>query len=131
MEPQIDARRGCLVVRVVPAEGVLTIFWTLSVVGPMSNHGAWRRAAEDLRANAPQNAETFDLHAKYQTAAAECDRRVSVDAELEKIVKRHLGIPTLAERKSDELDFHNVAAWTLRHALWAAYEAGQQAARKG
>ena len=85
----------------------------------------WRRAAEDLRANAPQNAETFDLHAKYQTAAAECDRRVAVDAELEKIAKRHLGIPTLVERKSDELDFHEVAAWTLRHALWAAYEAGR------
>ena len=86
----------------------------------------WRRAAEDLRASAPQNSETFDLHAKYQAAAAECDRRVAVDAELEKIAKRHLRIPTLRQRNAGHLDFYNeVDVWSVREALWAAYEAGR------
>ncbi len=89
----------------------------------------WRRAAECF----PKHpcARVAADRDQYLANAAECDRRVAVDAELETIAKRHLGIPTLVERKSDALDFHEVAAWTLRHAMWAAYEAGQQAAREG
>jgi hypothetical protein len=49
---------------------------------------------------------------------------------LEQIAQRHLGVPTLATRKSDQLDFHDLAVWTLREALAAAYEAGRAAGRR-
>ena len=39
-----------------------------------------------------------------------------------------IGIETIETRGSDSLDFHNIAVWTLREALEAAYEAGAAAA---
>jgi hypothetical protein len=33
---------------------------------------------------------------------------------------------TLETRNSDSLDFHDIAVWSLRRALLAAYEAGRQ-----
>jgi len=36
----------------------------------------------------------------------------------------HLGIPTLETRRSDSLDFHDVAVWCVRAALQAAFDAG-------
>ena len=50
---------------------------------------------------------------------------------LEKIAQRYLGVETLETRKSDRLDFHDVAVWSIEAALKAAFEAGQQAAKKG
>ena len=38
-----------------------------------------------------------------------------------------INIETLVERKSDGLDFHNVAVWSVKDALEAAYEAGRKA----
>lgn len=49
---------------------------------------------------------------------------------LEKIAQRHLGVETLETRKSDRLDFHDVAVWSIEAALKAAFEAGQKAAPK-
>lgn len=46
------------------------------------------------------------------------------------IAKVHLNIETLAERKSDSLDFKEVAVWNVKAALEAAFQAGK-AARKG
>ncbi|MFH2074931.1 MAG: hypothetical protein ABIJ57_06225 [Pseudomonadota bacterium] len=46
-----------------------------------------------------------------QTAAAE-------------IARRHLQIECLDTRNSDGLDFHDVAVWSVRDALVAAFEAG-------
>ena len=46
---------------------------------------------------------------------------------LQNIAKQHLGIETLATRKSDGLDFHDLAVWSIEAALKAAYEAGSQA----
>ena len=43
------------------------------------------------------------------------------------IAQQHLNIETLVERKSDSLDFHEVAVWCVRDALEAAYEAGRKA----
>ena len=40
------------------------------------------------------------------------------------IAQKHLGIQTLGTRKSDSLDFHDVAVWCIRDALEAAFEAG-------
>lgn len=39
---------------------------------------------------------------------------------------RVLGIETLETRNSDSLDFHDLAVWTVRAALDAAYAAGQE-----
>jgi len=86
----------------------------------------WRRAADALRATAPHTTETFDLHAKYQAAADECDRRNRVDQVLEQIAQAALRVPTLRRRNSDGLDFHEVSVWGLKRALVAAYEAGRE-----
>jgi hypothetical protein len=52
-----------------------------------------------------------------------------LDRLLAGIAREHLSIPTLTTRGSDARDFHEVAAWTLKEALRAAYEAGRQAPR--
>ena len=46
------------------------------------------------------------------------------------IAQKHLGIETLETRKSDSLDFHDVAVWCLRDALEAAFNAGVEQGRK-
>lgn len=46
------------------------------------------------------------------------------DKVLERIVRQHLNIETLAERKMDSLDFHEVSVWSLKAALDAAFRAG-------
>jgi len=47
-----------------------------------------------------------------------------IDALLTPIGQQHLGIDTLETRHSDDLDFHDLAVWSLREALQAAYLAG-------
>jgi hypothetical protein len=47
-----------------------------------------------------------------------------IDSLLTLIAQKHLNIETLETRKSDRLDFHEVAVWTLRDALEAAFKAG-------
>ena len=49
-----------------------------------------------------------------------------IDTLLADIAQKHLGIETLETRKSDSLDFHEVAVWNLKEALEAAYRAGQE-----
>jgi hypothetical protein len=44
--------------------------------------------------------------------------------EFERIAKEHLRFDTLAERKSDRLDFHEVSVWSVADALDAAYKIG-------
>lgn len=51
----------------------------------------------------------------------------TLDALFERLARKHLLIPSLAERKSDGLDFHDVSVWGVKAALQAAFEAGQQA----
>jgi hypothetical protein len=46
---------------------------------------------------------------------------------IEDIAKQHLGLETLETRRSDSLDFHDLAVWQLRAALEAAYRAGAAA----
>ena len=46
------------------------------------------------------------------------------------IARGVLFIKTLETRKSDRLDFHDVAVWTVREALEKAYAAGHEAATK-
>ena len=49
---------------------------------------------------------------------------------LTQIAQSKLGIETLETRKSDGLDFHDVAVWCLRDALEAAFNAGVEQGRK-
>ena len=46
--------------------------------------------------------------------------------ELARIAHDHLAIETLETRNRDSLDFHDVAAWNIRAALQAAYDAGRR-----
>ena len=50
------------------------------------------------------------------------------DTEITRIAREALGLETLETRKSDALDFHHLAVWTIKDALERAYEAGRQAA---
>jgi hypothetical protein len=49
---------------------------------------------------------------------------------LTQIAQQHLGIETLETRKSDSLDFHDVAVWCIRDALEAAFNAGVEQDRE-
>ena len=44
---------------------------------------------------------------------------------LEEIAQRVLDMPTLDTRRSDELDFHDLAVWSIKEALELAYDAGR------
>jgi hypothetical protein len=48
----------------------------------------------------------------------------NLDLILTQIANEHLDIPTLETRRSDSLDFHDVAVWQVHKALKAAYMAG-------
>jgi hypothetical protein len=52
-----------------------------------------------------------------------CETQSASDL-LAQIAQQHLKIPTLATRRSDRLDFHDVPVWCVKDALEAAYEAG-------
>ena len=51
------------------------------------------------------------------------------EALLLEIAAKHFHIETLETRNSDRLDFHDVAVWSIRAALEAAFAAGQTATR--
>lgn len=53
-------------------------------------------------------------------------RHDDINRRLEEIAKTTLFVPTLETRKSDSLDFHDVAVWSIREALLAAYRAGRE-----
>lgn len=48
-----------------------------------------------------------------------------MEATINQIAKQTLGIRTLETRKSDSLDFHELAVWSLKEALNLAYQAGK------
>lgn len=60
---------------------------------------------------------------------AELSKPIDADKAIAELATTKLGIETLDTRKSDSLDFHELAVWTLRAALAAAYEAGAAAQR--
>lgn len=47
------------------------------------------------------------------------------DPILAAIAREHLNITTLVPRRSDRLDFHNVAVWQVEAALKASFDAGR------
>ena len=52
-----------------------------------------------------------------------------VDRLLEQIASQYLRINTLKTQHSDRLDFHDLAVWSIKSALEAAYAAGALAAQ--
>jgi len=48
----------------------------------------------------------------------------TIDQIFALIAEKHLFIETLETRNSDSLDFHDVAVWSVRDALEAAFKAG-------
>jgi hypothetical protein len=83
----------------------------------------WRRAVETLPPGRGRNATKQRDH--YLDRARDCDQRTVVESRLEEIAKTILRIPTLAERRSDSLDFHELGVWQIKRALQAAYDAGR------
>ena len=59
------------------------------------------------------------------------DTNMTTQQTLEHIARKHLQIETLEIRKSDQLDFHDMALWSIEAALKAAFEAGKKAASNG
>ena len=53
-----------------------------------------------------------------------------LDQILTAIARKHLGIDTLATRRSDDFDFHVVPVWGIRAALEAAHLGGAQSTRR-
>ena len=49
-----------------------------------------------------------------------------INRRLEEIAKTVLDLQTLETRRSDSLDFHDLAVWSIREALLAAYRAGRE-----
>lgn len=47
-----------------------------------------------------------------------------IETILTLIAQKHLGIETLETRRSDSLDFHDTAVWSIKDALEAAFKAG-------
>jgi hypothetical protein len=48
------------------------------------------------------------------------------DTILAEIARQHLHLAPLESRNSDSLDFHDLAVWSIKAALEAAFEAGRR-----
>jgi Family of unknown function (DUF6900) len=87
---------------------------------------AWPQAVELWRL-AARYCSVGDRVEYYQRQIARCEGEVAVDQQMADIARRVLRIPTLDERKSDWLDFHEVGVWQLKEALRLAYRVGRDA----
>jgi hypothetical protein len=63
------------------------------------------------------------------TAKTAAPAKAPSEALLLEIAAKHFFLETLETRNSDGLDFHDVAVWSIRAALEAAFAAGQAATR--
>ncbi len=53
-----------------------------------------------------------------------------IEQLLTQIARQHLDVETLETRWSDRLDFHDLAVWSIKAALEAAYQAGVERGRR-
>ena len=65
---------------------------------------------------------------KINTGGTMTPQDAAPKALILEIATRHFFVETLETRKSDQLDFHDVAVWAMRAALEDAFEAGRIAA---
>jgi hypothetical protein len=77
----------------------------------------WGRAAELCSGSQEQ---------RCRDGISRCQEAIRVDTEMASIARRIMDIPTLETRKSDSLDFHEVAVWEVLSALRLAYRTGQR-----
>ena len=63
------------------------------------------------------------------TAKTAAPAKAPSEALLLEIAAKHFRLETLETRNSDGFDFHDVAVWSIRAALEAAFAAGQAATR--
>ena len=63
------------------------------------------------------------------TAKPAATAKAPSEVLLMEIAAKHFHLETLETRNSDGLDFHDVAVWSIRAALEAAFAAGQAATR--
>ena len=65
-----------------------------------------------------------------KTKKRSTQKQLNVSELLAAIAKEKLHIDTLETRNSDSLDFHDVAVWSVRDALLAAYQAGMSSVQE-
>jgi hypothetical protein len=53
-----------------------------------------------------------------------------IEQLLTQIAQQHLYVETLETRWSDSLDFHDLAVWSIKAALEAAYQVGVEQGRR-
>ena len=84
-----------------------------------------RKAIEHLHRDPRWMASTRAFIRKHIRPDATIAARQTREEEIGSIARRILGLETLDTQNSDGLDFHELAVWTIREALDAAFEAGR------
>lgn len=82
-----------------------------------------KTTAAERKARNARNCKAI-IAANEKLAADKRARRTARDAKLAAIAEKHCGFETLETRNSDSDDFRDVAVWSLKDALEAAYAAG-------
>ncbi len=57
------------------------------------------------------------------------ENNLKINPLISEIAVKFLGVKTLETQNSDALDFHDLAVWTLKAALEAAFNAGCQSVK--
>ena len=65
-----------------------------------------------------------------ETKALPEEATIRAESEVLDIAAGEVGLQTMQTRNSDEKDFHELAIWQIRDALFAAYRAGFEAGRQ-
>ena len=92
--------------------------------------GPWHAGKREFFKTLSAAKERFDLRSRYITsstskAGAQMNIK-NMNSSIKKIAGEILDLDTLETRKSDSLDFHDMAVWQIRKALEAAYTAGRE-----
>ena len=75
-----------------------------------------------------QKATRENIAAVLTAQLEESFRKSEGDKVIDSIALKYLDIETLKTNYTDDSDFHDIAVWSLKSALEAAYEAGGAAA---
>jgi len=97
--------------------------WTQSK-GPRGG-SIWTNSKTGATRHSKENPGGKGKTPKAEKGSSADKKGSGVNHAISKIAKDILLIPTLKERKSDSLDFHEVAVWTVRDAMQKAFNAGQ------
>jgi hypothetical protein len=70
-----------------------------------------------------------EIHLGASTVGDDAAPQAAAEAAVVEITQHHLGLDTLETRNADALDFHDLAVWSIRKALIAAFESGARFTR--